>query len=296
MNKIVIIGTGFVGSSIAYALSLRNLVKQIILINRDVESSVGEMLDINHGFDELKGSSILVGDYSMIHDADLIVVSAGRKRKPGETRTQLASENALIIREIAMNIKQYYTKGKVLVITNPVDLLTQLLEEMINLPNILVMGSGTMLDSSRLRYALKEELFTNHEELLIGEHGDGIIPLSQSFSRQSRFLNDHEFQSRILKSISGFGATIIRSKGKTHFGIATCVSYLVEMMESDIPTLIAVSLPLKGILGWDCSLSVPIYISKNVLKHRIDLIQSSEMVELNKVANKIREELDAIRL
>jgi L-lactate dehydrogenase len=295
MNKVAIIGTGFVGSSIAYALSLRNQVKQIILINREVEPSVGEMLDINHGFHPLKESSILVGDYSMIHDADLIVVSAGRHRKPDETRTQLASENALIIQEIATNIKQHYTKGKVLVITNPVDVLTQKMHELFSSSDIVVIGSGTMLDSSRLRFALQEEQDTNHQELLIGEHGDGIIPLSHSFGRQSRFLNDHEFQSTMIEYIRGLGTTIIRSKGKTQFGIVTCVSYLVEMIESDIPILTAVSLPLKEVLGWDCALSVPVSISKNGIEQRVDLIQSSEIVELKKVANKVLKVLDEIR-
>jgi L-lactate dehydrogenase len=295
MNKVVIIGTGFVGSSIAYAMSLRNHVKQIILINREVEASVGEMLDINHGFDALEESPILVGDYSMIHDADLIVVSAGRHRKPGETRTQLARENALIIQEISMNIKKHYTKGKVLVITNPVDVLTQRMHELFNSSDVLVMGTGTILDSSRLRFALKEKQDSNHQELLIGEHGDGIIPLSQSFGKQSRFLYDHEFQSTLLEHIRGLGSTIIRSKGKTHFGIATCVSYLIEILESDIPTLTAVSLPLKEVLGLECALSVPVSISKNGIEQRVDLIQPSEMVELKKVANKMQKVLAEIR-
>jgi L-lactate dehydrogenase len=295
MNKVVIIGTGFVGSSIAYALSLRNHVKQIILINREVEPSVGEMLDINHGFDALNGSSIIVGDYSMIHDADLIVVSAGRHRKPSETRTQLASENALIIQEIAINIKQHYTKGKVLVITNPVDVLTQRMHELYNSSDIVLMGSGTMLDSSRLRFALQEDQHSNYQDLLIGEHGDGIIPLAHSSGKQSRFISDQEFQSMMLEHIRGLGATIIRSKGKTHFGIATCVAYLVEMMESDTPTLTAISLPLKDVLGWDCALSVPVSISKNGIEPRVDLIQSSEMFELKKVANKVQKVLAEIR-
>jgi L-lactate dehydrogenase len=296
MNKIAIVGTGFVGSSIAYALSLKNRVKQIILINKEVETSIGEMLDINHGFEAITGSSILVGDYSMIHDADLIIVSAGRHRKPGETRTQLASDNALIIQEIAINIKQHYSKGKVLIITNPVDVLTQRMDELLGSRDIAVIGSGTLLDSSRLRVALKEEQHTNHQELLVGEHGDGVIPVTKSFDDQSRFLNDHEFQSTMLENIRRLGATIIRSKGKTHFGIATCVSYLVEMLDSDTPTLTAVSLPLKEALGWDCALSLPVSISKNGIEPRFDLIQSSEMDELKKVSKKVLKVLDEIRL
>jgi L-lactate dehydrogenase len=295
MNKIVIIGTGFVGSSIAYALSLRNQVQQIILINREVEPSLGEMLDINHGFKSLGASTVIVGDYSMISDADLIIISAGRNRKPGETRLELANENALIIQDIASNIKPYYTKGKILLITNPVDVLTQWMSELMDLPNILVIGSGTLLDTSRLRYALQEEDKSNDQELLIGEHGDGIMPLAWSFDKNSKFMTDEHYQINLLQRVRGLGATIIQSKGKTQFGIATCVSYFVEALQSNQPKLMAVSLPLKDQLGLPCSLSVPVSVSHKGIELRTDLISSSEWIQLKEVATSLHKVLELIR-
>jgi L-lactate dehydrogenase len=295
MNKVVIIGTGFVGSSIAFALSLRNQVQEIILINREVEPSLGEMLDINHGFKSFGSSSVVVGDYSMITDADLIIISAGRNRKPGETRLELANENAMIMQDIASNIKQYYTKGKILLITNPVDVLTQWLSELIDSPNILVIGSGTLLDTSRLRYALQEEDKSIDQALLIGEHGDGIIPLAWSFDKQSKFMTDALYQSNLLQRVRGLGATIIQSKGKTHFGIATCVSYFVEALQSKHPKIMAVSIPLKDQLGLPCSLSIPVSVCQNGIDLRTDLISSSEWVQLKEVATRLHNVLELIR-
>jgi L-lactate dehydrogenase len=295
MNKVVIIGTGFVGSSIAFALSLRNQVQQIILINREVEPSLGEMLDINHGFQSFGSSSVVVGDYSMITDADMIIISAGRNRKPGETRLELANENAMIIQEIASNIKPYYLNGKILLITNPVDVLTQWMSELMDSPNILVIGSGTLLDTSRLRYALQEEDKSNDLALLIGEHGDGIIPLAWSFDQQSKFMTDEHYQSNLLQRVRGLGATIIQSKGKTHFGIATCVSYFVEALQSNQPTIMAVSLTLKDQLGLPCSLSVPVSVSQNGIELRTELISSSEWVQLKEVATRLHKVLELIR-
>ena len=295
MNKVVIIGTGFVGSTIAYAISLRNQVNNVVLINRDIEPSIGEMLDINHGFESINQSLITVGDYSMISDAELIIISAGRNRKPGETRSQLAVENALIMREITEQIKQHYSKGKILVITNPVDVLTQLVDDLIGSPDIEVIGSGTLLDTSRLRYALSNEQASNQNELLIGEHGDGIVPLTSSFDSNGRFITDLDHQARVMDVIRGLGAQIISSKGKTHFGIATCVSFFIDALQAKESVLTAMSIPLRGQLGISCALSVPVAISQGGIELRLDLIQPLEVSALQQIAIRLQKVLEEIR-
>lgn len=295
MNKIVVIGTGFVGSSIAYAITLRNQANEVVLINREVELSTGEMWDINHGYDLIGHSRIVTGDYSMIADADLIIIGAGRNRKPGETRIQLAHENAQIIQVIGAQIKQHYAKGTIVVVTNPVDVCTQLLEEVIDSPDIQIMGSGTLLDTSRLRYALRESTGNESRALLIGEHGEGTIPLSQSFHPQERFLNDATFQQEMMTYVRGLGANIIQFKGKTHFGIATCISYLIEILSSSEPVLSAVSIPLNGQAGIRCSVSVPMMISQQGIEPRLDLISSSEKEELQIISKKLEQVLKNIR-
>ena len=295
MNKVVVIGTGFVGSSIAYAINLRNQANEVVLINRELELSIGEMWDINHGYEALGHSRIVTGDYSMISDADLIIISAGRNRKPGETRIQLAFENAQIIKAIGAQIKQQYVKGTIVVVTNPVDVCTQLLEEVIDSPDIQIMGSGTLLDTSRLRYALRESYRDESRALLIGEHGDGIIPLFQSFHPQERFISDKSFQEEVMTYVRGMGSKIIANKGKTHFGIATSISYLIELMSSDEPVLTVLSIPLKGKLGIQSSISVPVMVSQNRIELYLEIISSSELDELLQVSRKLEQVLNEIR-
>ena len=297
MNKVVIIGTGFVGSSIAYALSLRNNVQSIYLINREQEMSAGERDDINHGFNISSHPVLKGGDYSDVVDADYIIISAGRNRKPGESRNQLLTDNSVILKSIISQLKLFYSTGKIIIVTNPVDILTQKVHEWMGLEWGQVIGTGTLLDTSRLRFKLSMcDLYSNAEELLIGEHGEGLIAVEQSFHPKSNFFQDMQFKQTIMEEINGLGASIIRNKGKTHFGIATAVSFLLEQLESETKVTLPISLPLVGQFDQHgCSLSLPYFVSKDGITLNSDiLISKSELIEFAEVKAKLDQFLDTL--
>ena len=148
-RKVAIIGAGFVGSSIAYALALRDIAREIVLIDKAREKAIGEAWDIRHGLPIMGTADLYAGDYSDCRDCDLIIITAGRNRRQGESRMDLACENVEIMRSVINSIKEYYTRGVLLIISNPVDILTHKASEWMNLPNGMVFGSGCILDTSR---------------------------------------------------------------------------------------------------------------------------------------------------
>ena len=148
-RKVAIVGAGYVGASIAYALTLRNLARQIILIDKDSQKAKGEAMDIQHGIPYMGRSAVYAGDYSDCRDCDLIIITAGRNRRAGESRLDMITDNVMILKSVVESIRLYYTKGVILIISNPVDILTTLCDKWMNLPNGMVFGTGCLLDSSR---------------------------------------------------------------------------------------------------------------------------------------------------
>ena len=149
-RKVAIIGTGNVGASIAYALTIRNFAREIVLIDKITERAAGEALDIQHGIPYMGISSVRAGDYSDCADCDLVVITAGRNRNVGETRLDLARDNVEITESVVASIKPYFNRGVILMVANPVDILTYRCTELMELPDGRVFGTGNILDSSRL--------------------------------------------------------------------------------------------------------------------------------------------------
>ena len=141
-RRVAIIGAGYVGASIAYALTIRDLASEIILIDIDPDKAAGEAMDIQHGIPYMGTSSVRAGHYSDCSNCDLIIITAGRNRRPGETRLDMISDNIGIIRQVTDNIREYYTHGVILVVSNPVDILTYKVTEWMDLPNGRVFGTG----------------------------------------------------------------------------------------------------------------------------------------------------------
>jgi len=183
-GKVAIIGSGFVGASTAYALALQHNAREIVLIDAIHEKAVGEAMDISHGLCFVGQINVYAGDYSDIADCDVIVVTAGRNRSPGETRLELAHKNVLIAKEITQNIMKYYTKGVILVVANPVDILTYMIQKWSGLPGGKVIGTGTALDSARFRHELAKKFkvdvrnvhgyITPEEERLLRESAQAV--------------------------------------------------------------------------------------------------------------------------
>ena len=282
-RKVAIIGAGYVGSSIAYALALRDVAREIILIDINHEKTDGEAKDIRHGLPAMGTADLYAGDYSDCADCDLIIITAGRGRKPGESRLDLTNENVKIMRAVVDEIKKYYTRGVILIISNPVDILTFKVAEWMNLPNGMVFGSGCILDSSRFVRSIADyiELSTGViNGYVVGEHGDGQVPVwshvtvggvsIDEFCSDMQIAWNDEIKRKIAEQTKIMGSQIIAAKGRTHYGIATCVCQLADAIINQRPTISCVSSVLMGEHGCrEVALSVPSVVGPAGVQQRI---------------------------
>lgn len=282
-RKVAIIGAGFVGSSIAYALALRNIAREIVLIDINRDKCEGEALDIRHGLPSMGTADLYAGDYSDCSDCDLIVITAGRSRRAGETRLDMTCENTRIIKNVVSSIKTYYTRGCILIVSNPVDILTYKVAEWMGIADGLVFGTGCLLDSSRLIRTVADYLELNTGVVngyVIGEHGDGQIPVwskmtvggiaVEEYCLDSGIPWNQEVRDRLEDETRNMGARIIQAKGKTHYGIATCVCHIADAIINQRPTIASVSSVLQGEHGVrNVALSVPSVVGPAGVQQRI---------------------------
>ena len=282
-RKVAIIGAGYVGSSIAYALALKDVAREIVLIDINQEKTDGEAKDIRHGLPGIGTADLYAGDYSGCADCDLIIITAGRGRKPGESRLDLTNENAKIMRSVIDSIQKYYTRGVLLIISNPVDVLTYKAAEWMNLPNGMVFGSGCILDSSRFVRTVADYVGLSTGVIngyVVGEHGDsqvpvwsrvtvGGIPISEYCADTGLAWNE-QIRTDIAQKTKVMGSEIISAKGRTHYGIATCVCQLADAIINMRPTIVSVSSVLMGEHGCrEVALSVPSVVGPAGVQQRI---------------------------
>ena len=283
-RKVAIIGAGNVGASIAYALTIRNLATEIILIDVDEQRAIGEALDIQHGIPYMGLSSVRHGGYEDTKDCDLIVITAGRNRKVGESRLDLAADNIKIMKNITDSLKPYYDRSAILVVANPVDILTYKCAEFMDLPDGRVFGTGNILDTSRLMRIIADYTGLNTEVVkgqIVGEHGDRQITIWSTVSIAGDPIDeyckdvglrwDDSVKQEIEEKVKNLGAEIIKDKGKTHYGIATCVCYIADAVLNQRLTIASVSSVLHGEYGVsDVALSVPSIIGVNGVERRLE--------------------------
>ncbi len=282
-RKVVIIGAGNVGSSIAYALTIRNLSQEIVLIDKDEKKAIGEALDIQHGIPYMGISTVRCGSYSDCESSDIIIITTGRNRKVGESRLDLAKDNISIIADVCSDIKPYYNRGVILIVANPVDVLTAKCTELMGLPDGRVFGTGNLLDTSRLVRMVGDYTSLNTEMIkanIVGEHGDGQIPIWSLLSIAGIPIEEYcaavklDWNDSIRRSIEEkvreLGSEIIKGKGKTHYGIATCVCYIADAILNQRLTIMPVTSVLHGEYGINgISLSVPSIIGVNGVEQRL---------------------------
>lgn len=274
-DKIVVVGAGNVGEAIAYTLMVRAQANDIVLIDVNEDRAKGAAIDIAHGTSFHKQVWVRQGGYEECRDAQIIIITAGIARKPGQTRLELAKTNVSIVKSITENIMKYAENPLILVVSNPADITTMAVLETSGLPANRVIGSGTSLDTARLRYNLSSRLHVNVEDIkayITGEHGDsqvavlssatvGGFPLEE-YARQVGITLDKE---ELAEHTKHGGAEIIGLKGATFYGVAMAVSTIVEtIMKDDSAILpvahmldesfgkwagVAVSLPCR--VGWE---------------------------------------------
>lgn len=309
-RKVAIIGAGFVGSSIAYALALKEVAREIVLIDLDKQRAEGESMDIRHGIAGMGSAVLYAGDYSDCADCDLIVITAGRNRKHGESRLDLAEDNVAILHGVISSIKQYYTRGVIMVIANPVDVLTQKAHEWMGLPNGMVFGTGCMLDTSRFVRTIADYVGVSPGVIsgyLVGEHGESQIPVWSRVTVGGISIADYceeiglpwteDIRAQITLKTKNMGAEIIRTKGRTHYGIAICVCHLANAILNHRKTIASVSSPLAGEYGVSgVSLSVPSVIGPNGVQKRIhERWTQEEFREFNRAVDTVRATLNQIK-
>ncbi len=305
-RKVAIVGAGYVGASIAYALTLRNLARQIILIDKDYQKAKGEAMDIQHGIPYMGRSAVYAGDYNDCRDCDLIIITAGRNRRAGESRLDMINDNVIILKNVVESIQRYYTKGVILIISNPVDILTTLCDKWMNLPNGMIFGTGCLLDGSRAIRAVADYVNLSTEVIkgyIVGEHGDSQIPLWDEFSVGGIPIGEYcssvgipwsqSNKNKISDDVKKMGTEIISAKGRTHYGIATCVCFLADAILHGRPTIASVTSVLQGEYGVDgVSLSVPSIIGVNGVEKRIEERWSEcEFVAFKNAACKLKNKL-----
>lgn len=306
--KVSIIGAGNVGASIAYALMLKDVASEIILIDVNKNQAQAEVLDIRHGMTQIPYTKITSGDFCDIKDSDLIVVTAGRNRRSDETRLDMAKDNIKIAESIADEIKKYYTKGIVLLVSNPVDVITYKMIEWLDLPKGKVFGSGCVLDSSRFSAELADFFGVTPESIeayVIGEHGESQVPLwgkvkfkglsLEEYCKNSGIEFGDEQRNSLAQKVSSMGTEIIKGKGKTNYGIATCVCAIANSIISNQKIVASVCVSFSGEYNIEnVAMSLPCVISLNGVEEILtEQLSDDELAGLQKSALAIKNILQA---
>lgn len=299
-NKVVIIGCGNVGMSYAYALlNQRTFVNELVLIDLDMDRVIGEVMDLNHclAFAPSK-LCIKAGTYDDCKDASIVCVAAGANQNPGETRMDLINKNSSIFKSIVGKVVDSGFIGIFLIATNPLDVMTYLTFKYSKFPSSRVIGSGTSLDTARLRYLIGSRLGINPKNVhayVIGEHGDSeFVPWSNaSISLQNikDYLTDDELDD-IYVSVRDAAYDIINRKGSTHYGIGACLVRITNAILGDENSIITVSC-------YDNDSGVfiggPAILNKSGVKKRINInLNKSERVKMDKSISIIKEAIDLV--
>lgn len=297
-KKVIIIGCGNVGMSYAYALlNQRTYVNELALIDLNKERVIGEVMDLNHclAFSPSK-MKIKVGEYSDCRDASLIVIAAGVNQKPGETRLELLKRNADIFKSIIDEVMKYGFNGVFLIATNPVDIMTYLTQKYSNFPRYKVIGSGTTLDTARLRFLIADKVGvspSNVHGYVIGEHGDSeFIPWSNvnlALQPITDFISEQEMQE-IGEEVKTAAYKIINAKGATYYGIGMCLVKITNAILGDENTVMVVSTYDDTN---DVYIGLPSVINKNGADKKINFNLNKD--ETDKLVNSIKILKDAIK-
>ncbi|TZE82929.1 L-lactate dehydrogenase [Calorimonas adulescens] len=310
-HKIAIIGTGFVGSTTAFALALSGIVPEIALIDLNARKAEGEAMDINHGMAFIPPASVYNGDYSSCSGAEIIIITAGANQKPGETRLDLVKKNTAIFKEMVPQLVKYNDKAIYLIVTNPVDILTYVTLKVSGLPSNQVIGSGTVLDSSRFRFFLGKLCGIdprNVHAYIIGEHGDSEVaawsltniagtPFTEYCDRCDKGCDQAEKQA-IVDDVRNAAYKIIERKNATYYAVALAVRRIVECILRDENSVLTVSSLMKGQYGIDnICLSLPSIVGKTGIKKVLEMsLKEEEIASLKKSAETLKEVASTLEL
>ena len=287
-SKIVVIGAGNVGEAIGYTLMLRRQASDIVLVDLNEKRAKGSALDIAHGTAFSRQSRIRMGGYEECADAEAIIITAGVARKPGQTRLDLAKINVGIIRSITENIMRYADNPLIVVVSNPVDISTYIVQQTSGLPANRVIGTGTSLDTARFRYLLSEACKVDVCDInayVLGEHGDSQVAIWSSAAVGGEpildFINRNNIvldQDTIAQKAKDSGAKVISLKGATFYGIAMTTSRIVEALLTDENSVLPVAHVLDSSFGAlaDVAVSLPCVLNRTGIARVMSIPMSDQ--------------------
>ena len=310
IQKAAIIGCGFVGTSIAFSLVQKGIFSELILIDANEKKAEGEAMDLSHGLPFTKPMEIKAGGYEDIADCAMIIITAGANQKPGETRLDLVHKNVEIYKSIIPKIVEKNQEATLLIVSNPVDIMTYVALKLSGYPSHKVIGSGTVLDTARLKYLLSRHLDVDSRSIhafIIGEHGDSElavwsaanvsgIPLNH-FCELRGYFDHMESMDRIYQSVRDSAYEMIEKKGATYYGVAMAVCRIAESVIRNEPSIMPISVYLDGLYGLhDICLSIPTVVgqegAEKVLDIPLDLMEMGKLVysaeELKKIIGELK--------
>lgn len=311
-NKVTIIGSGSVGATIAYTMTVTDMASEIVMIDINVDKSLGEALDIRQGTPFCHSVSVYAGSYEDAVGSDIVVITSGVARKPGQTRLELAQTNVNIMKSVIPQITKYAPDAIYVLVANPVDILTYQFYKYSNIPADRIIGSGTILDTARLRARLSEYFSLNQKNVhayVFGEHGDSSfvpwslanvsnIPIDEyknCITNKEKLVPDlvHEdIENYIRKS----GGKIIQRKGATFFAVAISVCHICKIILSGSETTLSVSTMLNGEYGIeDVCLSIINIVGKDGIVSKVEApLTDEELVSLKHSADCLKKVIDQI--
>lgn len=303
-RKVAVIGCGFVGSSSAFALMQSGLFSEMVLIDADTKRAEGEAMDISHGISFARPMQIYAGNYDDITDAAIIVITAGANQKPDETRLDLIKKNAAIMKSIVGEIKKRDFGGILLIVSNPVDILTLIALKESDYPSNRVIGSGTVLDTGRFKYLLGEHLDVDSRSVhafIIGEHGDSELAAWSNarigglkvndFCELRGHFNHEQSMKKIFENVRNSAYEIIERKHATYYGIAMAVKRICEAIVRNEKSILPVSSLMTGEYGLnDVVLSIPAVVDETGVQKVIPIeLNDEELTKLKDSANILKD-------
>ena len=312
-NKVTIIGSGSVGSTIAYTMAVQGTASEIVMIDINTEKALGEALDIRQGTPFLAPCNIYAGSYEDAQDSDIVILTSGLARKPGQTRLDLAQANVNITKQIIPQITKYAPNAIYVIVANPVDILTYQFIKTSGIPENRIIGSGTILDTARLRARLAEYYKINQKNVhayVFGEHGDSsFVPWSlanisnipvakfEECMSQSEKLIPTLVYEEVEEYMRKSGGKVIKRKGATFYAVAISVCHLCKCIFNGMDTTLTVSSMMHGEYGIeDVSLSTLAVVGREGITGRLNApLTDEEVAKLHKSANALKEVISQLQ-
>ena len=313
MSKISVIGAGAVGATIANDLMIQGVASEIVLVDVNKKKAIGEALDIYQGAPFCSPAVVHAGEYEDTADSDIVIITCGMARKPGMTRLDLAQVNVNILKDVAANVTKYAPNSIYIIVSNPVDVLTYVFHKISGIPENQIIGSGTILDTSRLQSTLAKRFSISPKNVhahVYGEHGDSqFVPWSlahiannhiDTYKEHSPDCDKIEWNkdyAEIEEFVKKSGAQIIENKGATFYAVAMSVCHICKCIYSDAGTALSVSTMMHGEYGVDdvCLSTLTLVDREGVRGKILNPLTDEEIAKLRNSAEKLKEVINQVQ-